>query len=194
MTATAAKKPAASSAKATDAATKAAEAATKAAEKAQAEATQNIEAIVENGRKVLDQMVQNGNASYDKVVATSKEQVEKVMAIFEDAKAVNEGNVDAIIATGNATVKALETLSSELTSYGKQTWEDNVAAAKATMNAKSVQEAFDLQRDFAKASFDGFVAQANKLGEMLPQLAKDSVEPINAQAKVAYDKFVKSAA
>ena len=160
---------------------------TKKVEEAKVEPAKGINTIVDNGRVYLDQLVENGNASFDKIVLVSRETMEK-------AKDINQGNVNALIATGNAAVKAAETLSTELSSYGKQTWEDNVAAVKATMNATSVQEALDLQRDFAKASFEGLVAQTGKLSEMLPQLAKDSIEPINTQAKSAYGKLVKSAA
>jgi phasin family protein len=169
-------------------------AAPKAVAEVHAEAAKNIDIMVQNNRKALDQIVESSNESYEKIVATAKDRFQQVMSVVDEAKETNEGNIDAMIAAGNASMKAMETLSSEMISFGKQAWEDQISAVKASMGAKSVQEAMDLQRDFAKSYIDGFVAQASKLSEMVPQLTKDALEPFNARAKAHYDKFVKSTA
>ena len=158
------------------------------------DATAAAETMMTTGKRAVDQMVETTTTSYEKVMQLGKERLDQVNASMEDLKSFSEGNLDAIVATGNATVKAFETLSSELAAFGKQTWEDQVAAIKATVGAKSVQEAFELQRDFAKTSYDALIAESNKLSEMVPQLAKDTVEPLNERAKIAYEKFVTAAA
>ena len=60
-----------------------------------------------------------------------------------------------------------------------------MAAAKELSSAKSVTEFFEKQTDFAKTSFESYVAEATKLNEMYAAAAKDVFEPINARFTAA---------
>ena len=43
---------------------------------------------------------------------------------------------------------------------------------------KKLDEAISLQTEFAKASYEGFVAQATKFGEMYQAVAKEAFKPV----------------
>ena len=50
---------------------------------------------------------------------------------------------------------------------------------------KTLDKAFEIQSDFAKSAYEGFVAYASKVGELYTDLAKDTVKPYEAvMAKV----------
>ncbi|PPD20747.1 MAG: phasin family protein, partial [Methylocystis sp.] len=49
---------------------------------------------------------------------------------------------------------------------------------------KKIDEAFQLQSDFAKSAYEDFMAEATKLGELYTSLAKEAFKPIESAAKV----------
>ena len=61
-------------------------------------------------------------------------------------------------------------------------------------SAKTVQEAFELQANFAKTHLDAYVAQTTKIGEMMTRTTQLAFEPINGQYATVAEKFGKSAA
>ena len=48
---------------------------------------------------------------------------------------------------------------------------------------ETLDDAIALQTDFAKTSYDDFVAGATKLGELYTAMAKDAMKPFEAAAK-----------
>jgi hypothetical protein len=53
----------------------------------------------------------------------------------------------------------------EATDYTKKSLDDRLAFVEKLVGAKSFDSAFRLQSEYVKTSFEGFVAQATKLGE-----------------------------
>ena len=84
-----------------------------------------------------------------------------------------------------------EAINADVLAYSKSTFEDSVAAAKAVLAAKTLKEVVDLQTDFAKTAFEGYLHQSSKLGELTAKITKEAFEPINARFQAAVEKFVK---
>ncbi|MEM7506131.1 MAG: phasin family protein [Pseudomonadota bacterium] len=116
---------------------------------------------------------------------TVEEGMEKVSKSLEDATAFGQENVDAIVASSKIAAKAVEDINAELMAYSKKSYEEGVAAAKDLTACKSVTEYFEKQNDFAKTSFDTFVAQATKMNEMYTAAAKDAFAPITDRFSAA---------
>jgi len=118
---------------------------------------------------------------------TMEEGVEKMSKGFEDATQFGQDNVEAMVASSKAVAKAAEQMNAELMAFSKKSYEDSMAAAKEMTSVKSVTELFEMQTAFAKASFEGMVAEATKLNEMYSTAAKDAFEPLNARLTAAAD-------
>ena len=116
---------------------------------------------------------------------TMEEGVEKMSKGFEDASAFGQENVEAMVASTKAFAKAAEEMNAEIIAFSKKSYEDSMAAAKELTSAKSVTEVFEKQTAFAKASFEGFVAEATKLNELYAAAAKEAFEPLNARFTAA---------
>ena len=69
----------------------------------------------------------------------------------------------------------------EMADYSKRVFEQNAAAAEKLIGAKSLEKAFEVQSDYVKSSYEGFVAQATRLGELYVDLAKESYKPFESQ-------------
>ena len=65
---------------------------------------------------------------------------------------------------------------------------------KALFGVKSVDEAVQVQSDFAKKAFDAYVAETSRLGELFNKTTQDAFAPVTARYAAAFEKFVKTAA
>ena len=65
--------------------------------------------------------------------------------------------------------------------YSKQSIEDYIAATKAAMGSRSVQEFMEINTDYAKTAFDTYVGRFTKLGDMASTTAKDTFEPLSGR-------------
>jgi phasin family protein len=104
-----------------------------------------------------------------------------------------KGNVEAVIASSKVAAKASETLGQEAAEYGRKHFEAATAAFKGFASVKSPTELFQLQSEFAKASFDSLVAEASRVSETLMKVAGDVTQPISNRYALAAEK-IKSAA
>lgn len=101
---------------------------------------------------------------------------------YEDMLGWNRGALDAYVQSANTAAKCVESLNAEIMGYTKQAIEDNIAATKALLGARTVQEFFDLQSDYTKAAFDNFINRAAKMSDMLMSGTKDMLEPLSGRA------------
>jgi hypothetical protein len=69
----------------------------------------------------------------------------------------------------------------ELADYSKKVFEQGTAATEKLIGAKSIEKAFEVQSDYIKSSYEGFVAEATKLGELYVDFAKEAYKPFESQ-------------
>jgi len=77
-------------------------------------------------------------------------------------------------------------IAAEVADYSKTAFEDASRAFQQLVSAKSAEQAFEIQSQYAKKAYDAYVAQASKLGEMWVDLARATYKPVErAVAKKA---------
>ncbi|MBK0398714.1 TIGR01841 family phasin [Limibaculum sp. M0105] len=118
-----------------------------------------------------------------------EQNVEKVAKGVEDAAAFGQENVEALVTSSKIAAKALETVNAEMLAYSKKAYEDGLAAAKDMTACKSISELVEKQTAFGKSAFEGFVAQATKVNEILTAASKDAAEPMSARVTAAMGAF-----
>jgi len=64
--------------------------------------------------------------------------------------------------------------------------------ASRTKDAKSFETVFELQGNFVKSSYENFIAEATKLGEMYADLAKNAYKPYETPMAAAAAKVSKA--
>jgi phasin family protein len=74
--------------------------------------------------------------------------------------------------------KGLQALATEATEYSKKSVESSTAFVEKLVGVKKLDEAITLQSEFAKSSYEGFVAQATKFGELYTAVAKEAFKPV----------------
>lgn len=113
------------------------------------------------------------------------EQFEKLSTGVEQFTAFNQENVDAVVKSTEIAQKAAEGLGAEISAYSKKSFEDGVAAAQELASAKTMPELFEMQANFAKSMFEGFVKQSNLMNDLFAATAKDVTKPLNARVSAA---------
>jgi phasin family protein len=137
---------------------------------------ETIEAALTNGTQALKTTFDKAVKGYDQMLGFSKD------------------TLDAYVKSANVAGKGAETLRNEIQAYSKHSIEETVAAAKAVMAAKSAHEAFELQTEFAKAAFEGYVGQMKKMSELFASTSKETLAPIQGRVQAWVDVVQKARA
>ncbi len=100
---------------------------------------------------------------------------------IEEVQQLGKDNMDATMKSFGAWSKSMQTIAIEVADYSKRAFEQGTAAAEKLLGAKSLDKAFEVQSDYAKNSYEGFVTQATKFGELYADLAKEAYKPFESQ-------------
>ncbi len=111
-----------------------------------------------------------------------------------DATAFGQENLDAMIQSSTLFFKGAENLMKTCATLTQESAQKNAEALQTLMSCKTLNELTETQNQLAQDSFDGFIAQATKLSELSLKLAKESLEPINAQVTRTVKRAKDSAA
>ena len=119
-----------------------------------------------------------------------KDGFEKAVKSYDQFMAFGKDNAEAMLKSANAAGKGMETINSEVFAFTRKIIEDGVAATKAVLSAKSVEEAFQLHGEYSKAIFQTQVDEAAKLGELALSTARETAEPFHTRLN-AVAEFVR---
>ena len=106
-----------------------------------------------------------------------------MVANFDSVQQVGKDHFEAVSAATAAFTNGLQCIATETTDYSKKSFEKSRELAEKLVAVKKIDEAVALQSEFAKSSYEDFVAQATKLGELYTALAKEVFKPIETAAK-----------
>jgi len=105
---------------------------------------------------------------------------------FEDIQKLGKDNMDTAMKQFGTVSKGWQAIATEYADYSKKSFEAGSAALEKLFGAKSFEKAIEIQSDYVKTTYEGFVAEATKLGELYTDLAKESYKPLEGMiAKVA---------
>jgi hypothetical protein len=108
---------------------------------------------------------------------------------FEEFQKLGKDNVDVAMKQFGTVSKGWQAIATEFADYSKKSFEDGNAALEKLFGAKSLETAIEVQSNYVKTTYEGFVAEATKLGELYTDLAKETYKPFEGfLAKVAPTK------
>lgn len=109
-----------------------------------------------------------------------------MMKNFDDLQKFNKDNMDAVLKQFGAVSKGVQAIATEVADYSKKSFEDGTVVLEKLFGAKSLEKAIEIQTDYAKSAYEGFVEKATKIGEIYADLAKETYKPFeNLVGKVA---------
>ena len=105
---------------------------------------------------------------------------------FEDFQKLGKDNIDTCMKQFGTVSKGWQAIATEFADYSKKSFEHGSATLESLLGAKSLEKAIEIQSDYVKTAYEGFVAQSSKIGELYTDLAKETYKPLEGMiAKVA---------
>jgi len=99
---------------------------------------------------------------------------------FEEFQKSGKDNFDAAVRSFGEMNKGFQAIAAEMTDYSKKAFEDSTRVFEQLAGAKSVEQAVEIQSQYAKKAYDSYMAEMSKIGEMYAGLAKDAYKPVEA--------------
>ena len=86
-------------------------------------------------------------------------------------------NTDAMMGSFGAITKGTQAIATEITDYTKRSFEDGTKTMENLLGARTLDKAIQVQSEYAKSAYEGYIAHATKLGELYADLAKEAFKP-----------------
>lgn len=99
------------------------------------------------------------------------------MLKIEDMQTLSKDQMDVATKSFGALSKGIQSMTAETVDYSKKAFEASSSFFEKLAGVKSFDKAIELQTEFAKSAYEGFVAQATKMGEIATSVAKDTYKP-----------------
>lgn len=119
--------------------------------------------------------------------------VEKVMKTTGDFLTFGQGNVEALVKSGQIWAAGLQDLGKQVAATAQAQIEDTVSAFKAIAGARTVKDAFDVQTTLARTTIEKTLADSGRLTETSIKLTEQALAPVTARVSLAVEKFGRAA-
>ncbi|MES0881729.1 phasin family protein [Roseibium sp. SCP14] len=100
-----------------------------------------------------------------------------MMNSFEEFQKLNKDNMDMAMESFGSMSKGFQAIAAEVADYQKKSFEEGTAAVEKLVASKSLDKAFEAQAEYVKNSYEGFVGEMTKIGEMVSDISKDAYKP-----------------
>jgi phasin family protein len=96
---------------------------------------------------------------------------------FEDFQNFSKQQVEAFTALATTFSKGMQEIAAETADYSKHQLSAGSEVVEKLLGAKSVETAIQIQTDYAKSAYEGFVARTTKINEILTKVASEAIKP-----------------
>src|SRR6516164_11455498 len=100
----------------------------------------------------------------------------------EYQKAAETGFEAASRSFGEAN-KGFQVLAAEMMEYSKAAFDDGIRTCGELIGVRSLEQAIQIQSDYAKRVYDNHMAELSKLGEMCMGTMRDASKPVEQASK-----------
>ena len=105
---------------------------------------------------------------------------DKMAKGFDDMQKLGKDNLDATMKSFGGLSESAQAIAVQMADYSKKSFEDGSKALERLFGAKTLEQVIQIQTDFAKTTYDDFIARATKIGELYSDLAKETYKPFES--------------
>jgi len=99
------------------------------------------------------------------------------MVKVEEFQKYGKEQFETAVQNAGEFTKGLQAIFTAYGDYAKKAIEDGNAFVEKLTGVKSIEKALELQTEYAKTSYETFVAESKKIGELYVDLAKQTYKP-----------------
>jgi phasin family protein len=97
---------------------------------------------------------------------------------FDDFQKYGKEQLEVMTTSSSSLAKGWQTIAAESSEYSKKSFENGSAFLEKLLGAKSLENAIQIQSEYAKTYFEELVGYVTKTGELYSNLAKEAFKPI----------------
>lgn len=104
-----------------------------------------------------------------------------MMKTFEDFQGIGKEGVEVYVASATAMTKGFQAMAAEAADFSRKSFEKSAQTVEKVLAAKSIDKAFEIQQGYAKETYEAYVGQMNKMGELYLAAAKEAYKPFESK-------------
>jgi phasin family protein len=114
---------------------------------------------------------------------------ESIMMKIDEVQQHGKEQLDAAVAAAGSFQKGVQAIALAFSDYTRKSLEDGNAFTEKLAGVRSLDKVVEAQTEYAKKTYETFVAESQKIGELYADLAKQTFKPFEDFAA----KFVPAA-
>jgi hypothetical protein len=95
----------------------------------------------------------------------------------EDLQQQSKEQLDAAVASARTVANGFQAIAAAYGDYSKKSFEDTKSYVEKLSGVKSLDKVLEVQNEYAKTAYETFVAEAQKIGQLYSDLAKETYKP-----------------
>ena len=99
------------------------------------------------------------------------------MSKVEDMQQLGKEQMESAQAAAGDVQKSLQAIATAYGDYSKKSFEDGKDFIEKLSGVKTLDKVLELQTEYAKTSYETFVAESQKIGALYSDMAKQSFKP-----------------
>jgi hypothetical protein len=93
---------------------------------------------------------------------------------FDEMQKTTNANVDATMPSFESATKVTQAIANQIADYSKRSFEHGTKTMENLLSARSLDKALEVQTEYARAAYEGYVSHATKLRQLYNDLAKET--------------------
>jgi len=132
-----------------------------------------------------DQVRQDIDEWYNTQKSVLDTTTNKVSAAFDNFHNLGTQQFEAVTATAGSITRSWQEITAETADFSRRTIAAHTDFLGKLLGAKTLDHAIQVQIEFAKSTYEGFVAETAKIGELYARLAKEAFKPLETARDIA---------
>jgi len=118
-----------------------------------------------------------------------RENMDRFMSLAGEMTELSREGITAATASAQASAKGAQEINTKALAFFQESMATGMEASKSVGSAKSLQEAMELQANFAKSAFDTYMKQFGEMANLYASTMKEASAPLNAHAGTMVEKL-----
>ncbi len=96
---------------------------------------------------------------------------------FDSFQTFGKENMEFALKSADAVGKGLQAIATETADYSKRSFDEGTAALGRLFAAPSLDKAVEIQTDYVRSAYEGYVGQVAKMNEIVTDMARGAYKP-----------------
>jgi hypothetical protein len=111
-------------------------------------------------------------------MSETKRMADEANRMGQQAQEGFQTGLEAVSRSFSEANKGFQTLAAEMMEYSKAAFDDAVRTWEKLIGVRSLEQAIQIQSDYAKRVYENHMAELSKLGEMCMGMMRDASKPV----------------